>query len=155
MELSWDDNEEDRVLLKQKKFNPDEIKENDFKAYLASDSEDEGVLDNNLVASGSDSASSDGEAMTNTESSKPYVTIIVFSVVLLIALNCSVNEKMLKKKLRDRYRGLLDEIKAKKDEMVKEGEEMEITFTPGTTLSRSSTLARKPLVSKKAGTNWS
>ncbi|XP_072512836.1 ESF1 homolog [Salminus brasiliensis] len=132
VELTWDETDHDRVTALSKKFNKDELLDMDFKAYLASSSEDEEEFEE------------DGAVEEEVEELKPVESL----------KEEKKGEKKGKKeeeqiaKYRELLQGIQDKDKKKDKEM-----EMEITWVPGLKATTEK-LVKKKLEGKDKLTPW-
>jgi hypothetical protein len=126
VDCAWDKNDYHRTRITQKALTADEIKEQDFKAYLASDDESE---DEVPVALQKKTKASEGfEISFDTGIEEPK--------------DKKAKEKK-KEEIRNKYQSLLEAVMPRAEE--EEG--MEITFTPGF-LDKAESLVEKKLEEK-------
>lgn len=128
MQLTWDETDHERVTAMNRKFNKDELLDMDFKAYLASSSEEE-EGEGEGVESGERSAGGD----------PPADTWGAGSSVMKVEKKKKKSEEQISK-YRELLRGIQD-----RDKTLQEDKDMEITWVPGRpTRSRSKVYVRTP-----------
>ncbi|XP_067297028.1 ESF1 homolog [Pseudorasbora parva] len=127
VELTWDETDHDRVTALCRKFNKDELLDMDFKAYLASSSEDE----------------EEEEAEKPTEAEEP-------AEPLLVEKKGSKGKKSAEQiaKYRDLLKSIQDKDKGKDD-----GMDMEITWVPGLK-ETTEKLVKKKMLGKDTLSPW-
>eukprot|EP01116_Phalansterium_solitarium_P019036 TRINITY_DN5207_c0_g1_i1.p1 TRINITY_DN5207_c0_g1~~TRINITY_DN5207_c0_g1_i1.p1 ORF type:complete len:854 (-),score=402.61 TRINITY_DN5207_c0_g1_i1:116-2677(-) len=120
VECTWDTNTDisRTQLLTSKKFSKDELANNDFKTYLASDSESDSDVD----AAAENGGGEGGFTIEFDESIRPPADA---SEPGAFADETVSTDK--KAKIRKKFQSLIESIRPEEDE----GEDMEITFTPG------------------------
>jgi alpha-beta hydrolase superfamily lysophospholipase len=129
VDLSWDTDDHRRTKMMKRKFNKDEIRDMDFRAYLANsdDSSEDDDNDDNDNNDNNDNVPATAEAST---SDMPVIIMPGGEQYVVRSDSNSKKQRKLQKQqeAKERYRKLLSGISSKNND---QQEDMEITFTPG------------------------